>query len=206
MDLKTAALSKVGSGRIQTLMSVDVDKILGFVTGFHELWSLPMQIIIALILLYTQVRFAFLAGLVVVLAVIPLTKVLSNRIQVASQAMMHAKDKRVQLVNEVIQGIKAIKAYVWEDIMKRKIEDARSEELKALAVKKYLDALCVYLWAVTSMLCCVGTVIMMVLLGDALEAKTVFTAIALFGILLGPINSLPFVINGYGEHYIVLQK
>ena len=41
--------------QVQTLMSVDADRVVSAVASLHELWSLPLQIIIALVLLYTQV-------------------------------------------------------------------------------------------------------------------------------------------------------
>ena len=44
------------SGQVQTLASVDTDRVVGLCAGLHDLWSLPIQIIIALVLLYTQVR------------------------------------------------------------------------------------------------------------------------------------------------------
>lgn len=40
---------------VQTMMSVDADRLVNLCLGFHELWSLPAQIGIALWLLYTQV-------------------------------------------------------------------------------------------------------------------------------------------------------
>lgn len=39
----------------QTLMSVDADRVVALATSAHELWSLPVQIVVALALLYTQV-------------------------------------------------------------------------------------------------------------------------------------------------------
>lgn len=43
------------SGAVQTLMSVDADRVVNLCASLHELWSLPAQIAIALYLLYTQV-------------------------------------------------------------------------------------------------------------------------------------------------------
>lgn len=42
---------------------------------------------------YSQVQFAFLAGLALVLLLIPVNRVLANRIQAASLKMMGAKDR-----------------------------------------------------------------------------------------------------------------
>ncbi len=44
------------AGAVQTLMSVDADRVVNLCVSLHELWSLPAQIAIALYLLYTQVR------------------------------------------------------------------------------------------------------------------------------------------------------
>lgn len=72
LQLKLSALQGTSSsGQIQTLMAVDSDRVSNLVPSAHELWSLPIQILIALGMLYTQVRFSFAAGLAVVLLLIP---------------------------------------------------------------------------------------------------------------------------------------
>jgi ATP-binding cassette, subfamily C (CFTR/MRP), member 10 len=48
-------------------MKVDVDKVSGMVNSFHDLWSLPVQISIAFLLLYLQVDIAFFAGVVIII-------------------------------------------------------------------------------------------------------------------------------------------
>ncbi len=189
-------MSTVGTGRIQTLMSVDADKVLGLFIGFHELWSLPFQICIALYLLYLQVHFAFLAGLLLVLLIIPLNKALANGIQRASVTMMAAKDQRIAIISELLKGIRVIKASGWEAAFTNRVNVARKKELHSLAIRKYLDAVCVYLWAATSLLFSLGTFGLFVVLGQQLTAQMVFTSLALFSVLLGPINSFPWVIIG----------
>lgn len=48
-------MAAFSSGAVQTLMSVDADRVVNVCASFHELWSLPAQICIALYLLWTQV-------------------------------------------------------------------------------------------------------------------------------------------------------
>jgi ATP-binding cassette subfamily C (CFTR/MRP) protein 10 len=50
---------------------------------------------------------------------------------------------------ELLRGIRQIKSYVWERLFAGKVQEERSAELAALAVRKYLDALCVYFWYVS---------------------------------------------------------
>ena len=51
-----ADMAAFSSGAVQTLMSVDADRVVSLFASGHELWSLPLQIGAALALLYTQVR------------------------------------------------------------------------------------------------------------------------------------------------------
>jgi ATP-binding cassette subfamily C (CFTR/MRP) protein 10 len=111
--------------------------------------------------------------------------------------MMAAKDQRIALLGELLKGIRVIKASGWETAFSQRVDAARKKELHSLAIRKYLDAVCVYLWAATSLLFSIGTFGLFVLLGERLTAQTVFTSLALFSMLLGPINSFPWVINGY---------
>lgn len=48
--------------------------------------------------------------------------------------------------------VRVVKAYAWEDKFAAKIKAVRELELQALKGRKYLDAVCVYLWATTPVL------------------------------------------------------
>ena len=61
-----------------------------------------------------QVKFAFVAGVVVVLLLIPLNKWLATRIEAASTTMMANKDARIKRMGELLRGIRQIKAAAWE--------------------------------------------------------------------------------------------
>lgn len=66
------------------------------------------------------------------------------------------------MIRETMEGIKVVKMSGWEDYFENKIKEYRADELKYLKVntfhlyrstyfsfqaRKYLDAICVYLWA-----------------------------------------------------------
>ena len=58
--LSSAHMAAFSGGEVQTLMSVDAECVVNLCQSLHELWSLPLQIAAALVLLYTQVRWGFL--------------------------------------------------------------------------------------------------------------------------------------------------
>jgi ABC-type multidrug transport system fused ATPase/permease subunit len=86
------------------------------------------------------------------------------------------------------------------------VAKARHKELSALAVRKYLDALCVYFWAATQLLFSVLTFGLMALLGQPLTPSVVFTSLALFNVLIAPLNAFPWVINGVVEAFVSINR
>lgn len=55
LQIPSCRLSQFSSGQLINFMSTDVDRVVGFVTSFHAVWSMPMNLIIALYLLYREV-------------------------------------------------------------------------------------------------------------------------------------------------------
>lgn len=58
--------------------------------------------------------FAFLAGLIFSITLIPINKVIANKIGELSTKMMDCKDERVKMMTETLRGIRTIKIHVWE--------------------------------------------------------------------------------------------
>ena len=206
LSISGMAKRHFSSGQVTNIMSVDTERVMDIATSFHDFWSLPVQIAIALVLLHAQVGLALLAGLGVVLLLIPLNAVLTKKIAAVSRRMMHFKDRRVQLINELLHQIRTIKSMALEPRFQRRIQAVRRREMEMLTTRKYLDALCVYFWATTPILVSLATFAMYVGLGRQLTAARVFTSLALFNTLIRPLNSFPWVINGLVEGRVSLLR
>ena len=59
---------------------------------------------------------------------------------------MRQKDRRIRLMNEVLNGIKVIKLYAWEDHFQRDVQDIRQNELVILRNTAYLNAMSSFTW------------------------------------------------------------
>ncbi|KAI6071753.1 multidrug resistance-associated protein 7 [Aix galericulata] len=193
-------------GEIVNFMSTDASRLVNFCLSFHEVWSLPFQFAITLYLLYQQVGVAFLGGLALALLLVPINKVIANRIMMSNKEMLQHKDARVKLMTEFLGGIRVIKFYAWEKHFSTRINACRAQELQKLRAIKYLDAVCVYLWAALPVVVSIVIFITYVLLGHQLTATKVFTALALVGMLILPLNSFPWVLNGTLEAKVSLDR
>ncbi|KAM5164109.1 ATP-binding cassette sub-family C member 10 isoform 2-T2 [Mantella aurantiaca] len=199
-------LAGFSPGEVMNLMSTDVDRITNFCRSFHELWSLPLQFAITLYLLYQQVGIAFLGSLGLALLLVPLNKVIATRIMSNNRELLQHKDDRVKLVTELLSGMRVVKFYTWEEHFARQLTILRKKELRSLRAIKLLDAVCVYLWAALPVLISIVTFVTYVLLGNQLTAAKVFTALALVGMLILPLNIFPWVLNGILEAKVSLDR
>ncbi|KAK4886869.1 hypothetical protein RN001_003140 [Aquatica leii] len=194
------------AGEIMNFMSTDTDRIVNSCPSFHALWSIPFQLAVSLYLLYNQVGFAFIAGLIFSVLLIPINKMIANKIGQLSTKMMECKDERVKIMTEVLRGIRTIKVHVWEQHFIKTILKIRNGELKYLKYRKYLDALCVYFWATTPVVISILTFGSYVLMGNKLTAATVFTSMALVNMLISPLNAFPWVLNGITEAWVSIKR
>lgn len=78
--MRKTTLEKFNTGEIINFMSTDTDRIVNFCPSFHAFWSLPAQVAVTLYFLYNQLGIAFLAGVVFTILLIPINRLLANKI------------------------------------------------------------------------------------------------------------------------------
>lgn len=78
----------------------------------NMIWSAPIQIALALYFLWNILGPSVLAGLAVMIVLIPVNGVIANKVKTLQIKQMKNKDERVKLMNEVLSGIKVIIIYL----------------------------------------------------------------------------------------------
>ncbi|KAJ8896873.1 hypothetical protein PR048_002219 [Dryococelus australis] len=87
-----------------------------------------------------------LAGLAVMIILIPLNGFIANKARVLQIRQMKNKDDRVKLMNEILNGIKVLKLYAWELSFEEQVLRIRGKELKVLKQSAYLNAGTSFIW------------------------------------------------------------
>eukprot|EP01038_Epipyxis_sp_PR26KG_P008584 gene8584-11599_t len=192
--------------QVNNLVQVDVEQVSNCFNSIHDLWNLPAQIIVAFILLYLQIKVAFLAGILIIIIMIPLNSVIANKIGVSTSSLMKQKDLRVKIITEAMRGICSLKMMGLEDSVLHVSNEYRDKEVKYLSIRKYLDACCVFLWASTPVIVPFVTFMTTNFLGQKLSASEVLTSIALLNMLIFPMNAFPWIINGLMEARVSLKR
>jgi hypothetical protein len=63
---------------------------------------------------------------------IPMNSLVASKMKKYQKSQMLNKDRRVKLMDEVLNGIKVLKLYAWEPSFSYKLLRIREEEIKAL--------------------------------------------------------------------------
>uniref|UniRef100_A0A3Q0KPA6 ABC-type xenobiotic transporter n=1 Tax=Schistosoma mansoni TaxID=6183 RepID=A0A3Q0KPA6_SCHMA len=206
LSLRTSSLNCIGTGSLVNYLTSDADRIVNFAPSIHEVWAMPLQLSVAVGLLYHQLGLACLVGIGFLLVLLPLNRILATQIGKFSRRLMIFKDTRIKLMSEILSNTLSVKLACWENLMKNHVMHSRIQELNALRGQKLLDACCVFFWAVCPALLASSTFATYVAIGNELKASAVFSSLALFGMLIGPMNAFPWVINGVMEATISMQR
>lgn len=106
---------------------------------------------------------------------------------------MKDKDKRVKLMDEILNGIKVLKLYAWEPSFGEQILDIRENEIGSLKKAALLNAFATFLWTCAPVLVALSSFTVFVLISDEniLDAQTAFVSLTYFNMLRIPLNFLP---------------
>uniref|UniRef100_A0A8C8ZR90 Multidrug resistance-associated protein 1 n=1 Tax=Prolemur simus TaxID=1328070 RepID=A0A8C8ZR90_PROSS len=195
-------------GEIVNLMSVDAQRFMDLTTYINMIWSAPLQVILALYLLWLNLGPSVLAGVAVMVLMVPINAVMAMKTKTYQVAQMKSKDSRIKLMNEILNGIKVLKLYAWELAFKDKVLAIRQEELKVLKKSAYLAAVGTFTWVCTPFLValCTFAVYVTVDKSNVLDAQKAFVSLALFNILRFPLNILPMVISSIVQASVSLKR
>ncbi|KAI5627349.1 canalicular multispecific organic anion transporter 2 isoform X3 [Silurus asotus] len=195
-------------GEIVNLMSVDAQRFMDLTTFLNMLWSAPLQIILALFFLWQTLGPSVLAGIAVMVLLIPFNAVIAMKTRAYQVEQMKYKDARIKLMNEILNGIKVLKLYAWEPSFKEKVLQIRQKELNVLRKSGYLSALSVMAWTSAPFLVALTTFAVYVTVdkSNVLDADKAFVSLALFNILRFPLNMLPQVISSVLQASVSLKR
>uniref|UniRef100_A0ABK0LID0 ATP binding cassette subfamily C member 1 n=1 Tax=Rattus norvegicus TaxID=10116 RepID=A0ABK0LID0_RAT len=195
-------------GEIVNLMSVDAQRFMDLATYINMIWSAPLQVTLALYFLWLNLGPSVLAGVAVMILMVPFNAVMAMKTKTYQVAHMKSKDNRIKLMNEILNGIKVLKLYAWELAFQDKVMNIRQEELKVLKKSAYLAAVGTFTWVCTPFLVALSTFAVFVTVDEKniLDAKKAFVSLALFNILRFPLNILPMVISSIVQASVSLKR
>ncbi|XP_042398496.1 ABC transporter C family member 3-like isoform X2 [Zingiber officinale] len=194
------------SGEVINLMSVDADRIGLFSWYMHDIWIVPLQVALALLILYANLGLASVASLVatvlVMLANVPLGK-MQEKYQ---DKVMECKDTRMKATSEILRNMRILKLQGWEMRFLSKIIKLRQNEESWLKKFVYTSAMTTFVFWGAPIFVAVITFGFCMLAGIPLSSGKVLSALATFRVLQEPIYNLPDTISMIVQTKVSLDR
>ncbi|KAJ9547916.1 hypothetical protein OSB04_020459 [Centaurea solstitialis] len=206
--LRLSSSSKQGhtSGEIVNYMAVDVQRVGDYAWYLHDIWMLPMQIVLALAILYKSVGIACIATLFATILSIVVTIPLAQVQELYQDKLMAAKDDRMRKTSECLRNMRILKSQAWEDRYRRRLEEMRSVEFRWLKKALYSQAFITFFFWSSPIFVAAVTFGTSILIGGQLTAGGVLSALATFRILQEPLRNFPDLVSMMAQTKVSLDR
>ena len=123
--LSKSTLLKFSAGRVVDLISNDIQRMETVTLKFFVMMSGALQIVVATFLLAYLIGWQALTGELFLCLLVPYYVEMSSVYAALRLRSAAEGDRRISLTNQVVSGIRAIKARAWEDDFRGKIKQTR---------------------------------------------------------------------------------
>ncbi|XP_022785320.1 multidrug resistance-associated protein 4-like [Stylophora pistillata] len=182
--LSKESLQKVTTGRVFDLISNDVKRIenLTFVYFFGFPFNFIENVVMVLLLHY-WIGWQAITGAMFLFLLVPYFAGLSYASAAVRLRTAAVSDRRISLMNQVVATIRAIKAHVWGDEYRGRIQDIRRDEINTVHEKNVLHSTVDGLIFSASTMTTLVSILAMLLTGQTITPVNVFMLLSYVGIL-----------------------
>ncbi|XP_023331666.1 multidrug resistance-associated protein 4 [Eurytemora carolleeae] len=116
-------------------------------------------------------------------------------------------DKRIRLMNEIVNGVKAIKMFTWEQSFTKMAEEARKAEIDVIRHTSYYRAFNFSFFFTASRFILLSTFLVFGFTGQILTAEKAFICLSLYNtVRLSMTLFFPFAISSFGEAKVSVSR
>jgi ABC-type multidrug transport system fused ATPase/permease subunit len=213
LRLSSLARKSSTTGEIVNLMAIDAQRFMDLVAYLHTLWSAPFQIALSIIFLYQTMGPSVFAGLAVMVLLLPANAVIAFISRKFQIRQMRFKDSRIKMMNEILNGIKVIKLYAWENHFIEAVFGIRRNELKELRSFVFLSSVSRFMFSCAPFFVAIVTFGTFVWVNannpdpdGQLTSEKAFVALSLFNILRFPLTMLPMVVTNIVQASVSVKR
>ncbi|XP_033017990.1 ATP-binding cassette sub-family C member 9 isoform X1 [Lacerta agilis] len=209
LRLSTSNLSmgEMTLGQINNLVAIETNQLMWFLFLCPNLWAMPVQIIMGVILLYNLLGQSALVGAAVIVLLAPIQYFIATKLAEAQKSTLDYSTERLKKTNEILKGIKLLKLYAWEHIFCRSVEETRVKELTSLKTFALYTSLSIFMNAAIPIAAVLATFVTYTYVKE--EPPTTaqaFASLSLFHILVTPLFLLSTVVRFAVKAVISVQK
>ncbi|KAG2043713.1 ABC protein [Suillus americanus] len=205
VNLTGKARVKLNNATLVNHISTDVSRIDAAAQWFVT-WIAPIQIIVCLTILLTQLGPSALAGFSIFVLIIPLQQrlmALQHRIRSGSVIWT---DQRTKVLLEVLGAIRVVKYFSYEISFLQKILELRKKELRGIRWILHANSATLALASSLPVLAATLAFVMYTLTAHNFDAAVIFSSLSLFQLLRQPMLFMPRALSGIPDASSAIQR
>uniref|UniRef100_A0AAZ3PNR0 ATP-binding cassette, sub-family C (CFTR/MRP), member 9 n=1 Tax=Oncorhynchus tshawytscha TaxID=74940 RepID=A0AAZ3PNR0_ONCTS len=132
LSTSNMSMGEMTLGQINNLVAIETNQLMWFLFLCPNLWAMPVQIVMGVILLYYLLGTSALIGASVIVLLAPVQYLIATKLADTQKSTLDQSTERLKKTTEILKGIKLLKLYAWENIFCDSVEDTRGKELTSL--------------------------------------------------------------------------
>uniref|UniRef100_A0A669CB94 ATP-binding cassette, sub-family C (CFTR/MRP), member 8 n=1 Tax=Oreochromis niloticus TaxID=8128 RepID=A0A669CB94_ORENI len=204
----TMSMGELTVGQICNLVAIDTNQLMWFFFLCPNLWAMPVQIVVGVILLYYLLGISALIGATVIAVLAPVQYFVATKLSQTQKSTLEYSSERLKKTNELLRGIKLLKLYAWERIFCDSVEETRVKELTSLQAFALYTSISIFMNAAIPIAAVLTTFVVHVHISEDadLSPAVAFASLSLFHILVTPLFLLSSVVRSTVKALVSVQK
>uniref|UniRef100_A0A3B5M6T4 Uncharacterized protein n=1 Tax=Xiphophorus couchianus TaxID=32473 RepID=A0A3B5M6T4_9TELE len=207
LSTSNMSMGEMTLGQINNLVAIETNQLMWFLFLCPNLWAMPVQIVMGVILLYNFLSWSALVGASVIVLLAPVQYLIATRLAETQKSALEHSTDRLKQTTEILKGIKLLKLYAWEDIFCDSVEQTRGKELTSLRTFAFYTSMSIFMNAAIPIAAVLATFGVHHFLTSSIPSPSqAFAALALFHILVTPLFLLSTVVRFAVKALVSVQK
>ncbi|CAM4565034.1 unnamed protein product [Leuciscus chuanchicus] len=207
LSTSNMSMGEMTLGQINNLVAIETNQLMWFLFLCPNLWAMPVQIIMGVILLYYLLGDSALIGAGVILLLAPVQYLIATKLADTQKSTLDHSTDRLKKTTEILKGIKLLKLYAWENIFCDRVEETRGKELTSLKTFALYTSMSIFLNAAIPIAAVLATFVTHAYIEEVrLSPAKAFASLALFHILVTPLFLLSTVVRFAVKALVSVQK
>ncbi|XP_016344228.1 ATP-binding cassette sub-family C member 9-like isoform X5 [Sinocyclocheilus anshuiensis] len=207
LSTSNMSMGEMTLGQINNLVAIETNQLMWFLFLCPNLWAMPVQIIMGVILLYYLLGNSALIGAGIILLLAPVQYLIATKLADTQKSTLDYSTDRLKKTTEILKGIKLLKLYAWDNIFCDRVEETREKELTSLKTFALYTSMSIFMNAAIPIAAVLATFVTHAYVEEVrLSPAKAFASLALFHILVTPLFLLSTVVRFAVKALVSVQK
>ncbi|KZP31699.1 ABC protein [Athelia psychrophila] len=206
VHLSGKARTTITNAALMNHLSTDISRVDSCAQWFHAAWTAPIQVIVCLIILLSQLGVSALAGFALFAFVFPIQRYIMSLQLGLRRRSMRWTDQRARLLVEVFSTMRVVKYFSYEVPFLQRLNSVREKELVGIRRIQHAFSANLAFSLSVPVLSATLAFVTYTSIQPAFNSAVIFSSMGLFQLLRQPLMNLPRALSSIPDALSALTR